>query len=213
MNQRNFQKELDRIISEAEASGRRPKLLLHACCAPCSSYCLEYLCRTFDITVLYGNSNIDDPEEYKKRRAEEQRLIAEMVPEVKFREGRYDPELFHRLVRGHELDPEGQERCGICFHMRLEEAARIAAEEGFDYFTTSLTISPLKDAARINGIGEEEAERSGSVWLPSDFKKKNGYRRSVELSALYGLYRQDYCGCSYSRRERAEAVKNKQSEE
>lgn len=204
MNKRNYQKELDKIISQKEASGEIPKLLLHACCAPCSSHCLEYLAPHFDITVFYFNPNIDMEEEYRKRTLEEQRLIREMpLPrEVHFLEGRYCPEEYHSLVKGHEADPEGGERCGICFRQRLRETAEKAAELGFDYFTTTLTISPLKNAERLNSIGEEEAARAGAVFLPSDFKKKNGYLRSTVLSAEYGLYRQDYCGCSYSLAER-----------
>ena len=201
---RNLQKELEEIIKKSEASGTRPKLLLHVCCAPCSSYCLEYLDKYFDITVFFANSNIDDPEEYVKRRGEERRLLSEMPLSgpVTMLEGPYDPEEYHRLVRGHEDDPEGGERCGICFAMRLEQAARAAADMGADYFTTSLSISPLKNAARLCQIGEAAGLRHGVPYLPSDFKKKDGYKRSIELSREYGLYRQNYCGCSYSKRSR-----------
>ena len=202
MNQRNYQKELDEIIRRNEASGTVPKLLLHACCAPCSSYCLEYLDPYFDITVFYFNPNIDDEAEYRKRVAEEQRLIAEMPLSrpVRFLEGPYVPEEYHALVKGHEKDPEGGERCGICFEQRLRAAAAAAARLGYDFFTTTLTISPLKNAARLNGIGEACGREAGVPFLPSDFKKRNGYKRSTELSREYGLYRQDYCGCSYSKR-------------
>ena len=205
MNQRNYQKELDEIIRRNEASGTVPKLLLHACCAPCSSYCLEYLDPYFDITVFYFNPNIDDGAEYEKRVEEEKRLIAEMPLSrpVKFLEGPYVPEEYHALVKGHEKDPEGGERCGICFEQRLRAAAETAARLQFDFFTTTLTISPLKNAARLNGIGEACGKKAGVPFLPSDFKKRNGYKRSTELSREYGLYRQDYCGCSYSKRSRA----------
>ena len=201
MNRRNYQKELEQIIKSKEASGEFPKLLLHACCAPCSSWCLEYLNPYFDITVFYYNPNIDREEEYRKRVLEEQRLIREMpfLRPVRFLEGTYEPEEFHRLTKGHEADPEGGDRCGICFRQRLEKTAETAAELGFDYFTTTLTISPLKDAARLNAIGEAAGSAFGIAFLPSDFKKKNGYLRSTQLSAEYGLYRQNYCGCSFSK--------------
>ena len=201
MNRRNYQKELEQIIKSEEASGEFPKLLLHACCAPCSSWCLEYLNPYFDITVFYYNPNIDREEEYRKRVLEEQRLIRAMpfLRPVRFLEGTYEPEEFHRLTKGHEADPEGGDRCGICFRQRLEKTAETAAELGFDYFTTTLTISPLKDAARLNAIGEAAGSAFGIAFLPSDFKKKNGYLRSTQLSAEYGLYRQNYCGCSFSK--------------
>ena len=198
----NLQKQLEEIIKDIEASGKRPKLLLHVCCAPCSSYCLEYLQKYFDITVFYANSNIDDAEEYEHRRDESRRLTAEMSPAEKnipWVEGIYDSENFHKLVKGHELDKEGGERCGICFAMRLGEAAVFAAANGFDYFTTSLSISPLKNAGRLYEIGSKAGEKYGIVYLPSDFKKKGGYQRSIELSNEHGLYRQNYCGCSFSK--------------
>ena len=206
---RNLQKELEEIIKRSEASGTRPKLLLHVCCAPCSSYCLEYLDRHFDITVFFANSNIDDADEYVKRREEERRLLTEMpmALSVAMTEGPYDPEEYHRLVKGHEDDSEGGERCGICFAMRLEQAARAAADMGADYFTTTLSISPLKNAARLCEIGEAAGRRHGVPYLPSDFKKKDGYKRSIELSREYGLYRQNYCGCSYSKRSRQDTEK------
>lgn len=205
MNQRNYQRELDNLVKQNEASGTVPKLLLHVCCAPCSSFCLESLAPHFDVTVFFCNPNIDDPAEYHRRAAEEQRLLAEMkLPRpVGFLEGEYSPGRFHEAVRGHETDPEGGERCGICFELRLRESARAAKAGGFDYFTTSLTISPMKSAPRLNAIGERIGAEEGIAFLPSDFKKKNGFLRSTELSREYGLYRQDYCGCSYSKREAA----------
>ena len=198
MNKRNLQRELEKVIADSTEKGIRPKLLLHICCGPCSSYCIEYLSRYFDITEFFANSNIDDPEEYAKRLAEARRLPGEMGLDTGWAEGIYDPDGYHRLVRGHEKDPEGGERCGICFEMRLSEAAQYAAEHGFDYYTTSLSISPLKDAQRLCDIGERIGREKGITYLPSDFKKKDGYKRSIELSAQYDLYRQNYCGCSFS---------------
>lgn len=201
---RNFQKEMDRLIEKNQREGIVPTLFLHSCCAPCSSYVLEYLSQYFKITVYYYNPNIYPPEEYEERTAEVERLIQELPARypISFLAGEYRPELFYQSVRGHETDPEGGERCSICFALRLEEAAKLAKEGNFDYFTTTLTISPLKDAARLNRIGEEMGEKYGVAYLDSDFKKKNGYKRSTELSKEYHLYRQDYCGCVFSMRER-----------
>ena len=206
MNKRNYQKELDRFIEEIRNEGRVPKLLLHACCAPCSSYCLEYLSQYMEITVFYFNPNITEKKEYEYRVSEEKRLIRELpaVHPISFLEGDYCPERYFMAVKGHEADPEGGDRCTICFEQRLEEAAKAAKEGDFDFFTTTLTISPLKDAERLNRIGEEMGARYGVSWLGSDFKKKNGYRRSTELSREYGLYRQNYCGCVFSKREAQE---------
>ena len=207
MNKRNYQKELEAQIKSNEASGVFPKLLLHACCAPCSSWCLEYLSPHFDITLFYYNPNIDDEEEYHRRAEEARRLIREMPSPrpVHFLEGTYDPDSWHRLVKGHEADPEGGERCGICFEERLRKTAETAAALGFDCFTTTLTISPLKNAALLNDIGFEMGEKYGVAWLPSDFKKREGYKRSIELSREYGLYRQNYCGCVFSKNKEEEA--------
>lgn len=203
MNQRNYQKELEAVIKENEKNGRVPRLLLHSCCAPCSSYCLEYLSQYFEITVYYYNPNIFPEEEYQKRAEEQRRLIAAMPTKypVTLQIGRYEPERFYEEARGLEHLPEGGERCFRCYRLRLEAAARLAAEGGYDYFTTTLTISPLKNAGKLNEIGEELSEIYRVPHLPSDFKKKNGYRRSVELSAQYGLYRQNFCGCVYSKAE------------
>lgn len=200
MNQINYQKKLDSLLENL----KEPKhLLLHSCCAPCSSYVLEYLSRYMEITVFYYNPNISPQSEYAERVKEQQRLIAAMplVHPVHFLEGDYQPDDFYQAVRGHEKDPEGGERCLICYELRLREAARLASEGGYDYFTTTLSISPLKNAARLNEIGERLSVEYGIPYLYSDFKKKNGYRRSVELSAEYQLYRQNYCGCVYSRGE------------
>ena len=199
---RNYQKELDRLI--AGLNGRRPSLLLHACCAPCSSYVLEYLSRYFQITLFYYNPNIAPESEYQYRVSELRRLVTEMLPDagIAVLEGPYDPERFAQAVRGLEGAPEGGARCRVCFRLRLEEAAKMARELGCDYFTTTLSISPMKDAAALNGIGEELAPLYQTPWLPSDFKKREGYKRSIQLSAEYQLYRQDYCGCIYSKLER-----------
>ena len=201
MNKVNYQKELDRIIDGLERQGEPPRLLLHVCCAPCSSYCLEYLSEYFDITVYYYNPNISKKEEYLKRLAEEERYISEKEFKypVKLTESKYDPQEFFDAVRGLEKEPEGGLRCRECFKLRLEASAKKAGELGFEWFTTTLTISPLKNAALLNEIGAEMGEKYGVKWLPSDFKKKEGYKRSIELSREYGLYRQDYCGCVFSR--------------
>ena len=203
---RNYQKELEKLIQKSQKEDRVPSLFLHACCAPCSSYVIEYLSNYFDITVFYYNPNISPKEEYDKRVQELQRLISEMDLKhpVKFLEGRYEPEKFYEMAKGMEKVPEGGERCFACYRLRMEESARLAAEGGYDYFTTTLSISPLKNAGKINEIGEELAEIYKTPHLPSDFKKKNGYKRSIELSREHNLYRQDYCGCVYSKRERME---------
>ncbi len=201
MNNRNYQRELDRLLAELPDK-EPPRLFLHSCCAPCSSYVLEYLAQYFRITVFYYNPNIAPEEEYRMRAAEQQRLIRSMpLPNpVDFLEGEFRPEVFYSAVRGLEKEPEGGERCRVCFRLRLLETARMAEEAGSDYFATTLTISPLKNARLINEIGEELAGERRVKWLPSDFKKKNGFLRSGELSRAYGLYRQDYCGCAFSRR-------------
>ncbi len=200
MNQRNYQRELDRLIAQNSAEQKVPSLYLHSCCAPCSSYVLEYLSEYFRITVFYYNPNIYPREEYWKRVEEQQRLIAQMPLKhpVQFAEGEFDDRRFYESVRGMEKEPEGGVRCEQCFRLRLSETVKKAKEAGADYFATTLTISPLKNAPLINQIGEELAAEYGVPWLPSDFKKKNGYKRSTELSTEYGLYRQDYCGCVFS---------------
>ncbi len=209
---RNYQKELERTIEENKKKGITPSLLLHSCCAPCSSYCLEYLSRYFKITVFYYNPNLYPSEEYERRVFEQRKLIAALPAENKISliEMKGDPQEFYSAVKGLEHIKEGGERCFACFRLRLERAAEYAGENGFDFFTTTLTISPLKNAAKLNEIGEAAGEKFGVHHLPSDFKKKNGYKRSVELSREYGLYRQDYCGCVFSKREREQAEKEKQ---
>lgn len=223
MNKRNFQKELDALIGGLPKDEVAPTLLLHSCCAPCSSYTLEYLSKYFRITVLYFNPNIMRKAEYEKRVAEQQRLIEalntkhesletlntkhltlntkhETLNQITFISGRYEPREFVEAVKGMEEEPEGGRRCWVCYKLRLEEAAKIAKEGNYDYFCTTLSISPLKHADWLNEIGETLAEEYGVRWLPSDFKKKGGYKRSIELSKEYDLYRQNFCGCEYSRR-------------
>lgn len=207
---KNYQKELDKLIEKNKKEGITPSLLLHACCAPCSSYCLEYLAEYFKITVFYYNPNIYPESEYAHRVAEEKRLIASLPVKNKidFIEGRFDPSEFYDAVKGLETAKEGGERCFTCYELRLRETARLAKERGFDYFTTTLTISPLKNEAKLNEIGEALADEYGVLHLPSDFKKKEGYKRSIELSRQYSLYRQNYCGCVFSRREREETARD-----
>ena len=204
MNRINYQKQLEEVLKRMKEEGKRKRLLLHACCAPCSSYCLEYLREAFALTVFFYNPNLTEQEEYRRRVEEEKRLIALMngqggAYQIEILEGRYEPERFLEAAKGLETCKEGGERCVRCFALRLGETARVAAEGGFDFFTTSLTISPLKNSALLNRIGAQEGERYGVRFLPSDFKKNNGYLRSTQLSRLYGLYRQNYCGCIYSK--------------
>lgn len=234
---RNYQKELDKIIDGiCAADGSAPTLFLHSCCAPCSSYVLEYLRQYFRITVFYFNPNITEDAEYCKRVEEQKRLIAAYNEELTKKvnknsdgvmvtdretaygaegqqaesesaayridviEGDYEPQRFYEMAKGLEQCPEGGERCYACYELRLGETARLAQAGGYDYFTTTLSISPLKNAAKLNEIGERMASEYSVAWLPSDFKKRDGYKRSIELSKEYDLYRQDYCGCVYSRR-------------
>lgn len=212
---RNYALELDKILDNEENRGKR--LFLHSCCAPCSSYVLEYLKSFFQITVFYFNPNITVEEEYFKRVAEQKRLISVFNSQlesadskdthlnaypIEIVEGDYRKELFFDAVKGLEQCREGGERCFVCYELRLLETAKRAKEARADFFTTTLTISPLKNAGKINEIGERLAAEYGVPFLPSDFKKKNGYKRSVELSKEYDLYRQDYCGCIFSRQER-----------
>lgn len=210
-NKMNYQLELDKLIRElqkeqTDAAYHVPRLLLHSCCAPCSSYVLEYLSQYFEITLLYYNPNIFPEEEYRKRVEEQERLIAELPAKhpVSFVEGRYQPEEFFAVAKGLEDVPEGGERCRKCFRLRLEETAKLAAEGKYDYYTTTLSISPLKNAQALNEIGQELATVHEVPYLPSDFKKRGGYQRSIELSREYELYRQNFCGCVYSMRENTE---------
>ena len=210
MNKRNYQKELEEILKGMKKYGQAvwtqpPRLFLHSCCAPCSSYVLEYLSVYFQITVFYYNPNISFEEEYRKRLEEQKRLIRTYNEEggrypVAIVDGDYEPGVFFQMANGLEDCPEGGERCFCCYALRLEETARRASEGGYDFFASTLSISPLKNAEKLNEIGFALAEKYGINWLPSDFKKKDGYKRSIELSAKYHLYRQNYCGCVFSRR-------------
>ena len=197
----NYQKELDKLLIRLKKEERVPTLLLHCCCAPCSSYVLEYLSEYFQITVFFYNPNIDPESEYTKRILELQRLISSMNLKhpVSFIAGQYDSDRFYEMAKGLEHVKEGGERCFKCYELRLREAAEIAKEGGFEYFTTTLSISPHKNAQKLNEIGKRLAEEYGVEYLLSDFKKKNGYKRSIELSEEYGLYRQNYCGCVFSK--------------
>ncbi|MBP3854002.1 MAG: epoxyqueuosine reductase QueH [Ruminiclostridium sp.] len=209
MNKVNYQRELDRRLADITASGQTPSLLLHCCCAPCSSYVLEYLSEYFRITVFFYNPNISEKAEYEKRAAELRRLLSEQPHRfpVTYTEGGYDPQRFYETARGYEDCPEGGERCFRCYRLRIAEAADAAKSGNFDFFTTTLSISPLKNAEKLNEIGGEESERVGIPYLFSDFKKREGYKRSIALSAQYGLYRQNYCGCVFSRREQTDKEK------
>ena len=208
----NYQRILDNELQRIADSGRVPTLLLHSCCAPCSSYVLEYLSRYFSITVLYYNPNIAPYEEFARRAEEQKRLIGQMPHHhpVSLIVSDYSPDKFAEIAKGHEDDPEGGDRCFACYRLRLEEAAHAAREGGFDYFTTTLSISPLKSASKLNEIGKALSDQYGVAYLLSDFKKREGYKRSCQLSTEYGLYRQDYCGCIYSKRDAAHrnALKN-----
>ena len=228
LNKRNYSRELENRIEEFQKNGEHPRLLLHACCAPCSSYCLEYLREYFDVTVFFYNPNITEENEYKKRVIEEKRLIEEYNRQVREKnfegmnsddnarlieiiEGEYKPSDFYEAAKGYEDCKEGGERCRKCFELRLNETAKIAAENGFEFFTTTLTISPLKNADVLNEVGQLAAENVSCEFLPSDFKKKNGYKRSIELSHKFDLYRQDFCGCSFSKAQREREKENQEN--
>ena len=175
------------------------QLLLHSCCAPCSSYVIEYLSENFDLTLLYYNPNIFPVEEYTKRAAEQKRLIGLLDGNISVIEGEYDYSLFLHAVSGLESEREGGKRCEVCFELRLREAAAVAKARGIEYFTTTLSVSPHKDADALNAIGAQMAEEYNVKYLYANFKKKNGYKRSIELSRELGLYRQSYCGCEFSK--------------
>lgn len=203
MNVRNYQKELDGVLARLSEEGRVPTLLLHSCCAPCSSYCLTYLAKYFHITVFYYNPNISHEEEYRHRVAEQIRLVGELNKDsrnypIEVLEGDYEPSEFYEIAKGYEKCDEGGERCFRCYELRLRRTAELAAGK-YDYFTTTLTISPLKNVEKLNEIGERLGAELGANFLNSDFKKKNGYKTSVELSKIYKLYRQNYCGCAFSK--------------
>lgn len=203
MNKINYSKETEKIIEANKREQKLPSLLLHGCCAPCSSACIEYLNKYFNVTLFFYNPNIFPKAEFDKRLLEAERLLKEMPfeNEVKLIAGEYNYSCFLAAAKGFETAAEGGERCFRCYALRLEETARMAKEQGFDYFCTTLSISPLKNSQKINEIGYEIAEKYGIKWLPSDFKKKEGYKRSIELSRQYKLYRQNFCGCVFSKKE------------
>lgn len=207
MNKTNYDAEMKKQI--ASLGGKRAKLLIHSCCAPCSSACLERLKDYFSITVLYYNPNIEDGE-YQKRKAEQQRFLRE-TGWAEFLDCDHNTAEFYERVAGLEGEPEGGARCIACFKLRLEKTAELANEGGFDFFATTLTLSPLKNAEAINAIGQKLSEGRRAQWLFSDFKKANGYLRSIELSKEHALYRQSFCGCVFSQNERGQKVE-KQSE-
>lgn len=200
----NYQNKLDDTISEIVSKGQVPSLMLHSCCAPCSSYVIEYLSHYFKITVFYYNPNIYPDEEYIKRKEEQKKFISDFNTEYKvnFIEGPYDSEKFYQVSKGFENEKEGGLRCFKCYDLRLRETAKLAQSKAYDYFTTTLTISPYKNAQKLNEIGAELEREYGVRYLYSDFKKKNGYKRSIELSNEYNLYRQNYCGCVFSQIEK-----------
>lgn len=201
-NRINYQRLLDRLLEKLAQEGKTPSLLLHSCCAPCSSYVLEYLSNYFHITLFFYNPNIHPQEEYDLRLSEVKRLVNELNTNhpIKIIEGDYIPDVFYKAVRGMEQLEECGERCHACYRLRLEETARLAKKLDFDYFTTTLSIGPKKDSNKINEIGEEIAEIYKTNHLPSDFKRKKGYERSIVLSRELNLYRQNYCGCIFSRK-------------
>lgn len=198
----NYQLKLEEIIKENQEKNYIPTLLLHSCCAPCSSYCLEYLSKYFKITIFYYNPNITEETEYKKRVKEQQKLIKLLptINKIDFLEGNYNPDLFFEMAKGLENEPEKGKRCFKCYEMRMKETALTAKKLNYDYFTTTLSLSPYKNSNKINEIGEMLQKQYNIKYLYSDFKKKNGYKRSIELSREYNLYRQNYCGCIYSQR-------------
>ena len=195
----DYQKKLEEILNEIKEP---KKLLLHSCCAPCSSYVLEYLSKYFKITVFYYNPNISIKEEFEKRLKEQVRLINEMdtVNKIDIIEGKYENDKYEETIKGLENEKEGGNRCFKCYRLRMEETAELAKKLNYDYFTTTLSISPYKNAAKLNEIGEDLEKEYNIKYLYADFKKKNGYKRSIELSKIYKLYRQNYCGCIYSKR-------------
>ena len=191
----NYDQKLEELIKSLDY---KPKLLLHSCCGPCSSYVITYLSDYFDISILYYNPNIEPDGEFQKRKETQLKLIDKLkLDNVSFLDIPYDNKEFKDIVGGHESDPEGGERCHLCYDLRLTKTAKLASEKGFDYFCTTLTVSPYKNSYVINEIGEKIGEYYNIKWLYSDFKKKDGYKKSIELSKKYNLYRQNYCGCMF----------------
>ena len=214
MNKQNYHQKMLEMIKEHCSNGQVPKLLLHSCCAPCSSYCLELLSQYFEVTVFYYNPNIYPPEEYTMRVAEQDRFIQNFPAKhtISFVEGTYDTERFYAMAKGMEQLKEGGERCFACYELRLKESAEYAKANDFDFFTTTLSISPLKNAEKLNEIGKKLEEEYGIQYLYSDFKKQNGYKRSTEISNEYDMYRQYYCGCVYSKKQRDDEIAAKESD-
>lgn len=204
----NYSLELEKILEKIDIQNK-PSLLLHACCAPCSSYCLEYLAKYFKITLFYYNPNIDSKEEFDKRLNELKRFVREVHKDIDIIDGIYNYNEFEEIANGLESAKEGGPRCFKCYRLRLTKTASVAQEKNFDYFGTTLSISPYKNAEKLNSIGLELEKEYGIKYLTSDFKKKNGYIRSIELSKKYNLYRQDYCGCKYSKLEREKYIYEK----
>ena len=202
-NKVNYDKKLDCIINSLDYT---PKLLLHSCCAPCSSACIERLTKYFDITILYYNPNIEPYDEYLKRKEEEIRFIKKFkaINKLDMIDSDYDNDKYHEIAKGLEDVPEGGERCHKCYRLRLEYTAKKAKELGYDYFGTTLTVSPYKNSKVLNEIGEDLEKEYNINYLYSDFKKKEGYKRSIELSKEYNLYRQNYCGCIFSKKNNIE---------
>ena len=200
MNKVNYQLEMQKTIQELQKQNHTPSLLLHCCCAPCATHCLNTLSPYFKLTTYFFNPNIFPTTEYEQRQKELERLVKSITSVNKISQltAEYNPQEFFELAKGVENAPEGGERCVKCFYMRLKSTAQKAREGDFEYFTTTLTISPLKNAQLINEIGEQVAKEEGVKWLPTDFKKQNGYLNSIKLSEQYGLYRQNYCGCVFS---------------
>lgn len=220
MNKVNYQIVMENLINEYCLENGRPKpelprLLLHSCCGPCSSYCLAILSQYFRVTVFYYNPNIYPPEEYHMRVSEQARFIQEypMANPVEFVEGKYDTERFYEMAKGLEAVKEGGERCFKCYELRLRESAMYAKENGFDFFTTTLSISPLKNSEKLNEIGKILEDEFQVKYLYSDFKKKEGYKKSTEISNEYGMYRQYYCGCVFSKKQRDDEIREKTARE
>ena len=197
MEKINYDKVLEEIINKLD---HKPKLLLHSCCGPCSSYVITYLKDYFDITILYYNPNIEPHEEYEKRKNEQIKLINELnIPSLSLMDTEYENNIYREYVKGYEDNPEGGSRCHLCYELRLKKTVELAKINGFEYFGTTLTVSPYKNASILNMLGEKLSKEYNVLWLYSDFKKKDGYKKSIELSKKYELYRQDYCGCLFSK--------------
>lgn len=197
MEKINYDKVLEEIINKLD---HKPKLLLHSCCGPCSSYVITYLKDYFDITILYYNPNIEPHEEYEKRKTEQIKLINELnIPSLSLMDTKYENNIYREYVKGYEDNPEGGSRCHLCYELRLKKTVELAKINDFEYFGTTLTVSPYKNASILNMLGEKLSKEYNVLWLYSDFKKKDGYKKSIELSKKYELYRQDYCGCLFSK--------------